>query len=185
VAVTVEEEDPESEAQRFGALLTVLIETVPELGGWWAESNDELPEPMTLCQAGIEAGVFRLFDEDDQLRHVNTVWPRMLRFIELAFRVEDILWSDETREADAVTIDAFATCGLVCDLTRARDSIETLLPWMGPETVESARREVELHWRSRGFGVEDVAWAKAGTAFVELDHRPEDLVPAPMGRAET
>lgn len=120
-----------------------------------------------------------LLRDDGQPTHVQTVWPRMLQFIELALRVEDILWADSSREEDAVTIGSLTT-GLVWDLTRSRGSIEILLPWMGPETVESARAEVEYYSGSRGFGVKDVDWSLAATAFVELDHRPEDLMPAPL-----
>lgn len=173
------DEDPASEARRFSALLAVLLDTVPELREWWADSSDEGEWPLTLPQAGIEAGVFRLFDDDRRPLQVETVWPRMLQFIELALRVEELLWSDGSREEDAVTINSFTTSGLVCDVTRRRGSIETLLPWMGPDTVDSARAEVEFHSGSRGFGVDDIDWSLAGTAFVELDHRPEDLVPTP------
>lgn len=178
------DEDPASEARRFAGLIGVLRDTVPEIDEWWADSYAEGETPMTLCSAGIEASTLHLFDGDDHPLLVDTVWPRLLQVVELALLVFEILWSDEVLEPDAVTVDCFAGAGIICDLTRTRESIRTLLPWMGPETVAFAQGEVENHSGSRGFGVADVDWTGAGSSFAGLDVRPEDVLPIRHARTD-
>ena len=176
----VDDEDPASEAERFSALLMVLLDIVPEIGQWWTDTYDEEAPPMTLGAVGLEA-VLNLFDTNDQPQLVDTVWPRMLQVVELAVRVADILDADETREDDATTVGGFATAGILCDATRKTASIQILLPWLGPHSVEAAQDEMEAHSLSRGFGVDDVDWSNAGSRFIGLAIRPEDLLPTLRG----
>lgn len=168
---------PSERSPAVRGLIGVLRDTVPEIDEWWADSYAEGETPMTLCSAGIEASTLHLFDDDNHPLLVDTVWPRMLQVVELALLVFEILWSDEILEPDAVTVDCFAGAGIICDLTRTRESIRTLLPLMGPETVAFAQGEVANHSGSRGFGVADVDWAGAGSALAGLDVRPEDVLP--------
>ena len=66
----------------------------------------------------------------------------------------------------------------MCDVTRTVGSLEELLPWMGPVTLDVARVEIENHTISRGYDVNDVDWSKCGHSNRPLAISPLALVPA-------
>lgn len=173
------EEDPTSEARRFSALLTLLDEQVPELERWRLEGcyGDEFDsEVLTLGEAWMLASD-HLFDDDDQLIDVDGVWPRLLAVIDVALDLCDVLYRDG-RDDDAISVAAFAGSGIICDITRKKTSLESLLPWMGPSSLEGARVEVSSHATTRGYDIDDVDWSTSGLAFRPLAISPLELVPA-------
>ena len=85
---------------------------------------------------------------------------------------EEAGWNDDFYE-----IEAFVNATIVCDISRTKAGLEMLLPYMGPRTVDSARREVTGHASSRGFAEAEVDWRFATTRFVPLDIDPRSLLP--------
>ena len=65
----------------------------------------------------------------------------------------------------------------MCDITRTVGSLEELLPWMGPVTLDTARIEIENHKTSRGYDVNNVDWSKSGVSYRPLAISPLALVP--------
>jgi hypothetical protein len=170
------DEDPETEVRRFASLLSLLDRVVPELADWRAASSPE--GPMTIIDAGLETR-WNLFDDDARLIVVDDIWRRLLQVVELVLAIDEGWWTDEATEDDAATLDAFAGAGIVCDVTRAIDSIQAVLPFMGPRTIEVATQEVCNHAESRGFDVDAIDWTTAGASFVGLDLDFMDYLPTP------
>lgn len=176
--VSCGERDPSAGAHRFGALLAMAQQVVPEFDRWWAAWTDGDGEPLTL--GGLSWLVdLHMFDGDGVPSSDADLWARLFRLVEVALLLGDLLWADERHHDDATEVGAFAGAGVVCDVTRTRESLDQLLPWMGPTTVTTARAEVAAHSTSRGFAVDDVDWSRAGTHFVPIDADPADLAPPP------
>lgn len=173
------EEGPTSEAQRFSALLSLLHENVPVLEAWRQEDayGDEFDsEVLGLSEAWMLVNR-HLFDDDDRPIDGEGVWPRLLAVIEVALELGDLLF-DDARDDDGLVVDVFAGSGIMCDVTRNVASLEVLLPWMGPVSLESARIEISNHTTSRGYDITDVDWSKSGLSYRPLAISPQALVPA-------
>ena len=172
-----EPETAASEGERFSALLSFIVATVPEVHDWWMSSlyGDEFDKPLTLGTAHALAWQ-HLFDDNDVPIDNDQVWPRLLQVAEIALAIEDLL-TDNERPDDATTVNGFAEAGIICDITQTVVGLERLLPWMGPLSVDAARGEVALHSTSRGFAHDDVDWANAGTEFQPLDVLAPSLLP--------
>lgn len=172
-------EDPEIEAQRFSGLLSLLVAHVPEISEWWRDAlfGDDL-DPKVLTLSGAWTVVNRrLFDDNHRPIDVHGVWPRLLRVVEVALELCDLLFDDD-REEDGITVDVFAGSGVMCDITRNLASLEELLPWMGPVSLDGARIEIANHTTSRGYDADDVDWSRSGTSFRTLGISPTALIPA-------
>lgn len=147
-------------------------------GAAWTRENKG---PLMLAELSWLVS-FHMFEESWRAhRGHRAVGEALFRLIEVLLLVEDVLWADEHRHDDAAEVGAFARAGIICDVTRTRESLETLLPWMGPECVACSRDEVAAHSTSRGFAVDDVDWAIAGTRFIPLDLDPTGLAPLGEG----
>jgi hypothetical protein len=172
------EEDPTSEAQRFFALLSLLDKNVPELEAWRLEDGygDEFDsEVLGLSEAWMLA-TRHLFDDGDRPIDVDGVWPRLLAVIEVALVLCEQLF-DDARDDDGLAVDVFAGSGIMCDVTRNVASLEVLLPWMGPVSLESARIEISNHTTSRSYDINDVDRSKSGLSYKPLAISPLALVP--------
>ncbi len=160
-------------------MLSLLDQNVPELEAWRAEDayGDELdPEVLGLWEAWWLV-TRHLFDEDDNPIDVDGTWPRLLAVVEVALELCGLLF-DDGRDDDGVVVDVFAGAGIMCDVTRTVGSLEELLPWMGPVTLDVARIEIENHTTSRAYDVDDVDWSKSGHLYRPLAISPLALVPA-------
>lgn len=176
------EEEPlkarSAEATRFSAILSLLVAVVPEIQTWWDEDRDEDDDPDVLTLSDGWLLVNRhLFDNDKPVDD-GEVWPRLLRVVEVALELCDLLSNDD-HEEDCVTVDVFAGSGIMCDITRNREFVQCLLPWMGPLSVDSAQIEVSAHASSRSFDVDDVEWALSGTGYERLAISTVSLRPTP------
>ena len=174
-----ENEDPTSEAQRFSALLSLLDANVPELEAWRLDGlfGDEFDsEVLGLSEAWLLV-TRHLFDEHDRPIEGGGVWPRLLAVVEVALELCGLLF-DDGRDDDANAVDVFAGAGVICDVTRTVGSLEELLPWMGPVTLDVARDEIENHTISRGYDLNDVDWSNSGRSYSPLGISPLALVPA-------
>jgi hypothetical protein len=118
-----------------------------------------------------------LFDDDDRPIDVDGVWPRLLAVNEVALELCDLLF-DDARDDDGLAVDVFAGSGIMCDITRRIASLEVLLPWMGPVSLEGARIEISNHTTSRGYDINDVDWSNSGLSYRPLAISPLALVPA-------
>ena len=160
-------------------MLSLLDANVPELEAWRLDGlyGDESDSKfLTLSEAWLLV-TRHLFDEHDRPIEVGGVWPRLLAVVELALELCGLLF-DDGRDEDGIAVDVFAGAGVMCDVTRTVGSLEELLPWMGPVTLDVARVEIENHTISRGYDVNDVDWSKSGHSFRPLAISPLALVPA-------
>ena len=160
-------------------MLSLLYENVPELETWRLEDGygDEFDsEVLGLSEAWMLV-TRHLFDDDDRPIDVEGVWPRLLAVIEVALELCDLLF-DDARDDDGLVVDVFTGSGIMCDVTRNVASLEVLLPWMGPVSLEGARIEISNHTTSRGYGINDVDWSKSGLSYRPLAISALALVPA-------
>jgi hypothetical protein len=171
------DEDPESEAQRFSALLCLLKAKVPELEEWRLQDNFGETDLRVLTLSEAWTLVTRhLFDADDHPIDIDRVWPWLLAVIEVALELCGLLF-DDARDDDGVTVDVFAGSGIMCDVTRNVASLQVLLPWMGPVSLDCAHIEVNTHTTSRGYDVNDVDWSMSSRSFAPLGISPSMMVP--------
>lgn len=179
-----DEEDPISESRRFSALVSLLVTNVPELGDWWRDEwwqdspcdYEFDPEVLTLFEAYYLVRT-RLFDDHDRPLDTDRVWPRLLPVVEVALELCQLLF-DSDRQDDSTSMDAFAGAGIVCDITRTVASLEKLLPFMGPVTLDSVLFEIDNHSTIRGYEADAVDWSRSGIAYRPLGISPLSLVPA-------
>ena len=82
------------------------------------------------------------------------------------------------------SLSRMARCGLasgiMCDVTRNRESLQCLLPWMGPVSVDIAHGEVSARARSRSYDLDDVDWASSGTGYERISVSSTSLRPASL-----
>jgi hypothetical protein len=172
------DEDRTSEAHRFSALLSLLKQNVPELEQWRLQSHfgDESDSRVLGLSEAWMLVTEHLFDDQNRPVEVERLWPRLLQVMEVALGLCDLLF-DHEREDDAVAVDVFAGSGIMCDVTRNVASLEALLPWMGPVSLDIARIEINNHTISRGYHANNVNWTKSGHSYRPLGISPVTLVP--------
>ena len=170
------------EARRWRPFMDALFALLPEVWAWlveFFESDD--PSNFTPGAAWCEI-TSELLGADSYPRRLDEdLWPRVLGFLEVVEEAVELLKAQgQQTEEDVTTLGAFATAGIVYDVTRNASGLQQLLPWMGPRTVSSARAEVEVHDRprtaSRG---QEVDWSVASTKFSPVSIEPGALLPLP------
>jgi len=70
--------------------------------------------------------------------------------------------------------------GIMCDVTRNRESLQCLLPWMGPVSVDTAHGEVSARASSRSYDHDDVDWASSGKGYERIPVSATSLRPTSL-----
>jgi hypothetical protein len=165
-------EQEATEARRWRPFVDAFLAQVPEIKIFLAESADCGAEPTRSFTPGdlcIEIALHLLDDDDRPLRLGTDIWPRILRFVELAEELLTLLEAELGDEhTDFIEVDAFANCGILHDLTHNAAGFQELLPWMGPETTAAARCEIEIHESARGWGPDELDWSATSARFVPI-----------------
>ena len=168
--------DHVAEAQRWQRLVNESIRLVPELAAWLWDAEATTVGPGDVWWTIVDRGL----DEDYFPRDLETgVWQRILKLVEWILRAAEVLRTDGGDDDDLVVLGSFTEAGVLCDLTRNRDGLERLTPWMGPAAIIAARREVEAHQHSRGWDCEAVDWSSSAAAFDDDIPDLRKLYPSP------
>src|SRR5437660_1492270 len=121
--------EEEGAVRRWKPLVDAFFDHVPEvrsaLERWDYEEGRRWGPGYLSSEVATE-----LLDRDDYPVGLGTdVWRRLLAFLEVVEGLWELMARDVSeRHPDAVTVDAFANAGILCDVTRNREGLQALLP---------------------------------------------------------